>query len=484
MDEGRFAVAYNDVDYCYRLIASGYRVVFCPEAELTHFEGKSRGFDDNILELANFRSLYRNYIDPWYNPNLTRDNESFEIRPWKYVDPSALNKPIRIVMFSHNLNHEGAPNSMFELVKGLSQKGNFEPLVIAPETGPLHEYYIRSGIRVELIDHPLRNGFDPANYHSRIDHLANVLRMSGSELVYANTAEIFWAIDIARRAGLPSVWNIRESEPWNTYYKDMPLFLQEIAYDAFHYPYRVIFVANSTRDNWKPLNRGGNFTVIQNGLDLIRLEHRTGGLDRQSARVSLRLDQDDVVLALVGTVCARKNQRVLVEAISHLPETLSHRVRIFIVGDRKSAYSCKMHEDIKNLPKVWQKRVEVIPETDQPYLYFLAADAAICTSVLESYPRVVLEAMAFGLPLVTTSVFGITEQAAKNINALFFSSQDAYELSRCLKEIIEDKSLRENFSENSRILFKGLMQYEDMLIRYAEIMQQATFSSPKIWERG
>jgi glycosyltransferase involved in cell wall biosynthesis len=481
MDEEQFAVAYNDVDYCYRLVSAGHRVIYCPEAELTHFEGKSRGFSDNKLELAIFRHRYRNYTDPWYNQNLTRDNESFEVRPYKYVDPDCFQEPIRIAMFSHNLNHEGAPNSMFELVKGLSSKHNFVPVVIAPDDGPLRNFYEDAGIKVEVIDHPLRNGFDPSVYNSRIEFLANVIRMSGAELVYANTAESFWAIHVARRAGIPAVWNIRESEPWQTYYHNLPDFLQEIAYEAFHYPYRVIFVATSTCELWKPLNGGSNFTVIQNGLDLTRIRQRSQGLTRRMSRIKLGLNDDDVALTLVGTVCERKNQKVLIEAISNLPSILAHRVRVFIVGDRDSDYSKQLHLAIRNLPKEWQERIVVIAETDQPYLYFLAADVAICTSIRESYPRVVLEAMAFGLPLVTTSVYGIAEQAAENMNALYFQHDDAKALSIALQTIVQDKALRSRFSDNSKVLFNGLMQYEDMLLRYTEIMQQAALSAPKVW---
>ena len=34
-NEAEFGVAYNDVDYCYRLIDQGYRCVYCPDAQLT-----------------------------------------------------------------------------------------------------------------------------------------------------------------------------------------------------------------------------------------------------------------------------------------------------------------------------------------------------------------------------------------------------------------------------------------------------------------
>lgn len=78
LDEVNFAVAYNDVDYCYRLVQSGRSCIYCSTAELFHFEGRTRGFVDNPQEQVSFRRLYGNWVDRWYNPNLSLENERFE----------------------------------------------------------------------------------------------------------------------------------------------------------------------------------------------------------------------------------------------------------------------------------------------------------------------------------------------------------------------------------------------------------------------
>jgi len=84
-----FAVSYNDVDFCLRLRAHGYRNVFVPQARLYHFESKSRGLDDNPMkvaramrEVAMIRERWPEISvrDPYYNPNLTVDAEDFAIR--------------------------------------------------------------------------------------------------------------------------------------------------------------------------------------------------------------------------------------------------------------------------------------------------------------------------------------------------------------------------------------------------------------------
>lgn len=477
MDEDRFAVAYNDVDYCYRLVQAGYFCVCCPDAELIHFEGKSRGHKDNVLEVANFRAQYRNFHDIWYNPNLSTDDEQFQIRPQRHIITHLTSRPLRLAMFSHNLNHEGAPNSMFELVVGLKAKGYVDPIVLSPEDGPLRRDYERAGITVQLVDNPLRDGYAESNYAAKIAQLGMTLRLSQTEAVYSNTADTFWAQDAAHKARLPSVWNIRESEAAETYYQNLPKFLQEVAYDSFSSAYRVVFVASSTRDLWSTLSVRNNFTVIQNGLDLTRLRERSRGATRLKAREQLGLLDEEVALVLVGTVCERKNQHILLEALSEIPVSIASRVRVFIVGDRPNPYSVQLHQKLARLPAGWRSRIEIIKETDQPYLYFLAADIALCTSLRESYPRVVLEAMALGLPLITTPVFGIAEQAGKDVNALFFDPNDSIGLKGAILKLVGDEHLRRKFASSSSVLFRGLMQYDDMIERYGAVLREATISS-------
>ncbi len=45
LDEEKFAVAYNDVDYCLKLWQKGLLNVYTPRAEAYHYESKSRGLD-------------------------------------------------------------------------------------------------------------------------------------------------------------------------------------------------------------------------------------------------------------------------------------------------------------------------------------------------------------------------------------------------------------------------------------------------------
>lgn len=73
---------FNDVDLCLRLGQRGYLVVYTPRALLYHHESASRGSRRSAHDSAFFQQRWGAYIragDPYYNPNLTVDNEDWSV---------------------------------------------------------------------------------------------------------------------------------------------------------------------------------------------------------------------------------------------------------------------------------------------------------------------------------------------------------------------------------------------------------------------
>jgi GT2 family glycosyltransferase len=101
-DEVNLPVTFNDVDFCLRLRAAGYWIVWTPHAQLIHHESASRGFDDNrrkqvrfLAEIDYMKTKWGDRLqhDPFYNPNLSLGDDLFTlafpprtIRPWRIFD--------------------------------------------------------------------------------------------------------------------------------------------------------------------------------------------------------------------------------------------------------------------------------------------------------------------------------------------------------------------------------------------------------------
>ena len=95
LDEGDFAVAYNDVDLCLKLHEMGYLNVYTPLAEAYHYESKSRGLDEGdsvseatkaryAREKAAFQARWGKYLpegaDPYYNIHFNNKFENFGLK--------------------------------------------------------------------------------------------------------------------------------------------------------------------------------------------------------------------------------------------------------------------------------------------------------------------------------------------------------------------------------------------------------------------
>ncbi|MEM7701094.1 MAG: glycosyltransferase family 2 protein [Pseudomonadota bacterium] len=86
LDEENLAVAYNDVDLCLKLQATGLRNIYTPLATLIHHESKSRGLDFAPEHLERYMSELKVFqerwetkraVDPWHHSFLSRSDEVF-----------------------------------------------------------------------------------------------------------------------------------------------------------------------------------------------------------------------------------------------------------------------------------------------------------------------------------------------------------------------------------------------------------------------
>lgn len=84
------AVAFNDVDFCLKLLALGFQHVVLPHVMLYHHESKSRGLEDTTSKQRRLAQETRYmeqrwstvlWEDPFYNPHLTRYTEDFALNP-------------------------------------------------------------------------------------------------------------------------------------------------------------------------------------------------------------------------------------------------------------------------------------------------------------------------------------------------------------------------------------------------------------------
>ncbi len=306
-----------------------------------------------------------------------------------------------------------------------------------------------------------------------VNALAKVIRQKRPDVVFANTLRSFLAILAAKEAGIPSVWNPREGASWDSFFGYLPDPVAQRAITAICLPYRVVFVSYASRKIWDRFDRYGNFAVIQNGIDLTHFPERGKASERERARDSLEVKDDTVVILCVGTISVRKAQRDLVEAMALLPLAVLERVQVFLVGEDRNVYAKNLKRRCRAFSPDLRERIRFFPSTESMQKFYEATDIFVLCSREESFPRVILEAMAFGLPIIATPVHGVTEQCVEGENAIFYANGNVEDIAGKIESLVKDETLRKQLGRSSLHCFSKLKTFEEMTDAYASVLRQA-----------
>ncbi|BAY20657.1 group 1 glycosyl transferase [Calothrix sp. NIES-2100] len=160
-----------------------------------------------------------------------------------------------------------------------------------------------------------------------------------------------------------------------------------------------------------------------------------------------RLSVKKVTLLFCGRVGQRKGAFDLIQAFANLPSTIKDRSQLILAGDgdleagQNLVNSLNLAEYITFLGWVdSQKRNELLAD----------ADVFILPSYNEGLPMAILEAMAWGLPVISTPVGGIPELVVPQKNGLLVTPGDVENLSQAMQTLIANETLRLAMGEAAR----------------------------------
>jgi glycosyltransferase involved in cell wall biosynthesis len=180
----------------------------------------------------------------------------------------------------------------------------------------------------------------------------------------------------------------------------------------------------------------------------------------------------------MGSISARKAQRDFVEAMALLPRAVLERVQVFLVGEDRNLYAKNLKQRCRAFSPELRERIRFFPSTESVQRFYEAADIFVLCSKEESFPRVILEAMAFGLPIIATPVHGVTEQCVEEENALFYPNGNAEALAGKIESLVKDEILRKkNMGQSSLHRLSKLKSFEEMTEAYASVLQQAAMKN-------
>lgn len=138
------------------------------------------------------------------------------------------------------------------------------------------------------------------------------------------------------------------------------------------------------------------------GVDENKFNFEMSREERNELRKSLGINEDDFVLIYVAELSKRKNQQMLIKAISLLEPNVLEKVKVLLPG--KDSMNGKYQELAKNLNV--DKNIQFLGyRTDIPKLMKIS-DLAVSTSRQEGLPVNLMEAMFCNLPIIATDCRG------------------------------------------------------------------------------
>jgi len=359
--------------------------------------------------------------------------------------------PGSVVLFTHNLNFEGAPLFLLEYAAYLAAQG-VKLSVISAGDGLLRPKFEALGARVDLVDvTPLLQAPNARVLRAALQTLAAQVDLTPADLVVSNTLSAYWGVHLAHGAGKPSLLYIHESTtPDSFYFGYMPPATLPVVKETFALASQVSFLTESTRRYYLPLLTRANHSIHPGWIDLARIDRFRAENSRAQLRTRLGVAPDRLLVVNIGSVCNRKGQHIFARAVDLLwrrNPALAARGEFLMVGGRATAYDAAIVDLLGYLNR---DNLRVIPETPEPYVYYGAADLFVCSSYEESFPRVVLEAMAFALPIVSTDVHGIPEMTRADHEAVLVAPGDSSALADAMARMLSDATLAQTLATQGR----------------------------------
>lgn len=188
--------------------------------------------------------------------------------------------------------------------------------------------------------------------------------------------------------------------------------------------------------------------VVHNGVDSEKFSPENISVYRAKVRSALGLTDEPVCL-FVGTGFERKGLGTLIRA---LPLVRGFdRLKVVVVGRGSET----AHRRLADLLGVGG-RVIFAGTTTRPEEYFGAADMFVLPTLYDPFSNATVEAMACGLPVVTTAQNGVSEVIEDGVSGMVVADPSSHEELASAISRLSDVATRVEMGENARRAASGL----------------------------
>lgn len=366
------------------------------------------------------------------------------LRPATTLQPRAL--PRSALLATHGLTPQGAPRFLLDLARALSA-GGVRLRIVSAGDGALRQDFEALGAQVTVVE--LEHALRAASLAEAEERFASALRgidWQAHDIVVANTFTTFWAVHAARAAQRPALLYVHESTPPAEFYAHhvSPAIIA-LAEDSFTAAKGISFTTAATA-----AYHTGRQWLAPGWIDVGALDRWREAHDRAICRDALGVRAGEFLVCNIGTVSDRKGQHAFVRAVDLFARrhpALAARTRFILLGGSDGPFDAMLADVLRGLGV---GNLAIHPETTDHLRYYHAADLLACSSYEESSPRVVLEAMAWGLPIMASAVHGIPELVRSGQEALLLPAGDTVAWAEGLARLLNAPGLGRDLAAGAR----------------------------------
>lgn len=376
----------------------------------------------------------------------------------EHSQPSRQPKQLTVCQLLHTLQVGGAEMLASRLARQWRDTCRFH-FVCLDFLGTLGEQLRAEGFPVEVLQR--KPGFD----WRCVYRLANLLRRERVDIIHAHQYTPFFYGIMARLV-----------------YRDPPVLFTEHGRHFPDYPRRkrmvvnrlllerrdrVVGVGDAVRqalivNEGFPKPRVG---VIYNGIDTAAFAN--GVHDHVAIRRDMGVEPRDFVMLQVARLDYLKDHATALRTVARLRAQLP-QIKLVLVGEgpeRPKIQELIDHHQLAHHVRLLGQRQDIAR-------LLRAADLFLLTSISEGIPLTVIEAMAAGLPVVSTRVGGLSEVVIEGETGLLAPSGDDAGLAERLLRLANDPLLGRTYGERGRLRATASFSEAHMHAQYLALYRE------------
>jgi glycosyltransferase involved in cell wall biosynthesis len=184
-----------------------------------------------------------------------------------------------------------------------------------------------------------------------------------------------------------------------------------------------------------------------------------------------RVNSPNIKIAFLGRIGDRKGTFDLIHAFAKLPENFKNSTQLLVAGSGEIDRARQLTESLSVTKQI---TFLGLIDSQARNLLLEQVDIYVLPTYNEGLPLALLEAMSWGLPVITTPVSGIPEIVNDTENGLLVNPGEIQQLTDAMKLLIENEDLRLSLGKAARKTAEELVDVKKFSNRLAEIYQKVT----------